>query len=62
MALIHVPAGDGVERLRMWEMAPAIESGINAFRDAVYGGAGQLSIREREVARMRIAQINQCDI
>ena len=46
----------------MWAMAPAIEAGVNAFRDAVYGGDAQLSIREKEVARMRIAQINQCDI
>jgi len=62
MALIDVPTGEGVERLRMWAMAPAIEAGVNAFRQAVYGGESLLSIREQEAARMRIAQINQCDI
>ena len=43
-------------------MAPSIEAGIDAFRKAVYSDDTLLSIREREVARMRIAQINECDI
>lgn len=62
MAHIDIPAGDEVERLRLWKMAPAIESGIDAFRKAVYSDDTVLSIREREVARMRIAQINECEI
>ena len=62
MAHIQVPAGEGLERLRMWAMAPAIEAGVDAFRHAIYGGEAQLSVREQEVARMRIAQINDCDI
>jgi hypothetical protein len=62
MARIDVPAGETVERLRLWEMAPAIGAGVDAFRRAVYTDDTLLSIREQEVARMRIAQINECDI
>lgn len=62
MARLEIPAGEAVERLRLWKMAPAIETGVNAFRDAVYTSDSLLSIREQEVARMRIAQINECDI
>ena len=62
MARIDVPAGEELERLRMWQMVPWMADGIDAMRQAVYGGEGKLSVREQEVARMRIAQINDCDI
>jgi alkylhydroperoxidase family enzyme len=62
MAHIDIPAGDEVERLRMWQMVPAMAEGIDAMRQAVYSDETKLSIRERDVARMRIAQINDCDI
>lgn len=62
MARIEVPSGEGVERHRLWAMAPSINKGVDAFRQAVYTEDTMLSIREQEVARMRIAQINECDI
>jgi alkylhydroperoxidase family enzyme len=61
MAHIEVPDGDSLERLRMWQMVPAMNQAVDAFRTAVYEH-GTLSVREREVARMRIAQINDCPI
>lgn len=61
MAHIEVPAGDDLERLRMWRMVPPMAQAIDAFREAVYDH-GTLSVREREAARMRIAQINDCPI
>lgn len=61
MAHIEVPPGDDLERLRMWQMVPPMDRAIDAFREAVYTH-GTLSVREREVARMRIAQINDCPI
>ena len=62
MARIDIPAGEAVERHRLWAMAPSINEGVDAFRQAVYTAETMLSIREQEVARMRIAQINACDI
>jgi alkylhydroperoxidase family enzyme len=62
VAHIDIPAGDDVERLRMWQMVPSMAEGIDAMRQAVYSDKNELSIREREVARMRIAQINDCEI
>jgi alkylhydroperoxidase family enzyme len=61
MAHIDVPEGEDLQRLRMWRMVPAMDHAIAAFREAVYEH-GTLSVREREVARMRIAQINACPI
>lgn len=61
MAHIDIPEGAELERLRMWQMVPPMERAIAAFREAVYEH-GTLTIREREVARMRIAQINDCPI
>ena len=51
MAHIDVPAGDELERLRMWQMVPPMNAAIHAFREAVYTH-GTLSVREREAARM----------
>ncbi len=61
MAHIDVPDGDGLERLRVWEMVPHFGDGIDAMRKATYE-ISSLSPRVREVARMRIAQINECPI
>ncbi|MBJ7363243.1 MAG: carboxymuconolactone decarboxylase family protein [Ilumatobacteraceae bacterium] len=43
----------------MWKLAPDIGAGMHALSEAVYTKSS-LSVREREVARMRIAQLNQC--
>jgi alkylhydroperoxidase family enzyme len=61
MAHIDVPSGNGLERLRLWEMAPHFGAGVDAMRKATYE-ASSLPARVREVARMRIAQINECPI
>jgi len=59
MARIEVPGGDGMEAARIWKLAPHLGLGIHAMSEAVYARSS-LSIREREVLRMRIAQLNQC--
>ena len=61
MARIDIPDGDGLEAARMWHVAPHLRVGLNAMSKAVYEQSS-LSIREREVARMRIAQLNECHV
>ena len=50
-----------MERRRMWALSPAMGLGVSALGKAVYEDSG-LDLRVREVARMRIANINACDI
>ena len=45
----------------MWQLAPHLRVGLSAMSLAVYEQSS-LSIREREVARMRIAQLNECHV
>lgn len=59
MARVEVPDGEGLEAHRIWQLAPHLGLGMRAMSKAVYEESS-LSIREREVARMRIAQLNQC--
>jgi alkylhydroperoxidase family enzyme len=61
MARIPVPEGDGLEASRIWQLAPKIGAGMHAMGKAVYTESS-LPIREREVARMRIAQLNECHV
>jgi alkylhydroperoxidase family enzyme len=61
MARIEVPEGDGLEARRIWQIAPAIGAGVHAMSKAVYEESS-LPVREREVARMRIAQLNECHV
>ncbi|MCY3577449.1 MAG: hypothetical protein OXH53_09065 [bacterium] len=61
MAHIDIPPGDEPERIRMWQMVPPMNEAIGAFREAMYTHR-TLTIREVEAARMRVAQINECDI
>lgn len=60
MAKIVLPAGNETEQTRMWQLAPDLYKAAGNFTKTMY--AGQLSVRERELARMRIAQINACPI
>ncbi len=60
MAKIEIPAGDELERTRMWQLIPALGQAAGNFTKTMYDGS--LSVRERELARMRIAQINACPI
>lgn len=61
MARIDVPAGEGRESSRLWQLAPYLGNGLHAMSEAVYERSS-LPIREREVARMRIAQLNECQV
>lgn len=61
MARIEIPEGEGYEMNRMWSLAPHMGVGVHSLSKAVYE-ENSLPIREREAARMRIAQLNSCDI
>jgi alkylhydroperoxidase family enzyme len=61
MAHINLPEGPEEEIYRVWALQPELGAAISNLSGIVYGD-GDLSIREREVARMRIAQINDCPV
>ena len=61
MARIDVPDGPGLERERVWYHSPHFGMAAKTVADVVYEESS-LAAREREVARMRIAQINDCHI
>lgn len=60
MARIDLP-GEGLEVSRVWGLVPHMAGAISKMSEAVYENSS-LPVREREVARMRIAQLNSCDI
>lgn len=62
MARIDVPDGEGLERSRMWGLtSPEIAKGVGLAGKGLYTQIS-LDTRIREIARMRVAQINQCHI
>jgi alkylhydroperoxidase family enzyme len=61
MARVEVPAGDGREASRIWQLAPLMGIGMAAMGKAMYEDSS-LPVRLREVARMRIAQLNECSV
>src|SRR5262245_62996594 len=61
MARIDVPDGDNPEIERVWALRPEMGMAVGKLADAVYNKS-ELPGREREAARMRIAQINECPI
>ena len=61
MARINVPDGKGLERVRGWRLQPDVGMSIGAASQALYTKIS-LDVRVREIARMRVAQINQCHI
>lgn len=61
MARIDVPDGSGIEASRLFKTAPHLGRGLAAMSEAVYEKCS-LPVREREAMRMRIAQLNQCDV
>jgi alkylhydroperoxidase family enzyme len=61
MARVEIPDGEGREASRIWQLAPHLGAGLHAMSEAVYERSS-LPIREREVARMRIAQLNECHV
>ncbi len=61
MARISIPGGEGLERSRLWGHAPDVAKGVGITGKALYTQVS-LDVRVREIARMRVAQINQCHI
>ena len=60
MARLELP-GDGDETGRLFQLAPHVSTPAAALAGAVYEST-RLPVRLRELMRMRIAQINECDI
>jgi alkylhydroperoxidase family enzyme len=60
MARIQLPEGTDTEQSRMWQLAPQLATAARDFTAVMYDGS--LTTRERELARMRIAQVNECPI
>jgi AhpD family alkylhydroperoxidase len=61
MARITVPEGDGGELIQVWSLSPELGAAVGNLSAAVYGER-LVNPRVREVARMRIAQINGCNV
>jgi AhpD family alkylhydroperoxidase len=61
MARITVPEGDGGELIQVWSLSPDLGAAVGTLTAAVYGER-LVTPRVREVARMRIAQINGCNV
>jgi len=61
MARIDVPEGRGLERERLLMMQPDVAIGMGAFARAVYEKTS-LPVREREIARLRVARANDCPV
>jgi alkylhydroperoxidase family enzyme len=61
MARIDIPAGEGGDAVQVWSLRPEMGAAVAGLVDAAYQRS-RLPAREREAARMRIAQLNQCPI
>jgi alkylhydroperoxidase family enzyme len=61
MPRIHVPDGNADPEMRMWALRPEMGIGAGALSHAIYEQS-IVPVRERELARMRIALINGCAI
>jgi AhpD family alkylhydroperoxidase len=60
MARIDVPDGPGGDAVMVWTLRPEMGGLVERMVSTVYGKS-ILPAAEREVARMRIAQLNACD-
>jgi alkylhydroperoxidase family enzyme len=58
---IAVPEGKADPEVRVWALRPEMGMGAGALSHAIYEES-IVPVRERELARMRIAQINDCAI
>lgn len=61
MARIEIPAGDLPESIRLLQLQPAMGNAMAVLAEAIYAKSG-LDKRLREAIRMRVAQINQCQV
>src|SRR2546429_632402 len=60
MARIDVPDGPGGDAAMVWTLRPEMGNMVERMVSTVYGRS-ILPAAEREVARMRIAQLNACN-
>jgi alkylhydroperoxidase family enzyme len=58
---IDIPDGDAEPEVRVWSLRPEMGIGAGALSHAIYDQS-IVPVRERELARMRIARINDCAI
>src|SRR6202521_479888 len=61
MARLEMPDGDQPEIVRVWGLRPEMGEAVQRLSYAVYSQSA-LPARVREAARMRMAQINDCDV
>ena len=61
MARIEIPDGDGTERSRLWQLAPAFAGPVAALNHAAYVDSA-LPERLRELVRFRVAVRNGCPV
>ncbi len=61
MARLDLPGGDGGDAVQLWSLRPEMGAAVNRLVDAAYNKS-ILPVREREAARMRIAQLNDCTV
>ena len=59
MAHVHIPPGEGLERDRVWQHKPGIGAALGELARAIYTDS-LLSVREQELARMRVVLVNGC--
>ena len=61
MPRIDIPDGKADPEVRVWALRPEMGMGAAALSHAIYDES-IVPVRERELARMRIARINDCAI
>jgi len=61
MPYLDIPEGTADPEVRVWALRPEMGKAAGALSHAIYEQS-ILPVRERELARMRIAQINGCEI
>jgi alkylhydroperoxidase family enzyme len=61
MARLDIPPGDGGDAVQIWSLRPEMGAAVNRLVDAAYNKS-ILPTRVREVARIRIAQLNGCTV
>jgi alkylhydroperoxidase family enzyme len=59
MARIEIPAGPEGEAQRVWRLRPEMGAMVETMVQTIYGSS-ILPAAEREAARMKIAQLNDC--
>jgi AhpD family alkylhydroperoxidase len=61
MARLDIPEGEGGDAVQLWSLRPEMGAAVNRLVDAAYNKS-IIPTREREAARMRIAQLNDCTV